>query len=173
MPKPSIGALAFIMRGEHVFVDAAADQNDDVLQAAGIENAAHLARHRGQIAAVDAHAADRNAVGFQPRRQFDDFARARFGVVGVDQQDHAVGPRAREILERRHLVVMHLHEGMRHGADNRNAVALAGEHIGGAGKARDVTRARRKKPGLGAVRGAQAEIGEVLARRRQHHARGF
>ena len=134
---------------------------------------ANLARHRGQVAAVDAHAADRNAVGLQFRRQLDHFARAGFGVVGVDQQDHAFGPRAREILERVRLVVVHLHEGMRHGADDRHAVALAGQHIGGAGKARDVARARRIKPGLGAVRGAQAEIGEVLAGRRQHHARGL
>jgi len=36
-----------------------------------------------------------------------------------------------------------------------------------------VARARRIKTGLGAVRGAQAEIGEDFPRRRQHHARGF
>ena len=60
---------------------------------------------------------------------------------------------------------------MRHGADDRDAVALAGQHIGGAGKARDIARARRIEPGLGAVRGAQAEIGKNLSGRRQHHAR--
>ena len=62
---------------------------------------------------------------------------------------------------------------MRHGADDRHAVALAGLDIGGAGKAGDIACARRKKPGLGAVRGAQTEIRENFSRRRQHHARGF
>ena len=109
----------------------------------------------------------------QSRRQFDHFARALFGVVGVDQKDHALRPRAREIFECGHFVAMHLYVGVRHGADNRHAVALAGQHIGGAGKAGEVTRPRRVKRGLGAVRGAQTEIGEDFARRRQHHARGL
>ena len=161
------------MRLQHVLVDAAAHQDDDVFQAAAVENGAHLARMRGEVAGIDAHAADRNAVGFEPRRQLHHFARALLGIVGVDQQDDALRPRAREILERGHLVVVHLHEGMRHGADDRHAVALAGEHIGGAGKAREVARACRIKSGLGAVRRAQAEVGQDLARRRQHHARGF
>ncbi len=127
----------------------------------------------GEVAAVDAHAADRDAVGFEARRQLHHFARALLGVVGVDQQDDALGPRAREILERGHLVVVHLHERVRHGADDRHAVAFAGEHIGGAGKAGDVAGARRIQSGLGAMRGAQAEIGQDFSRRRQHHARGF
>ena len=109
----------------------------------------------------------------QLRRELDDLPRAGLGVVGVDQQDHAFRPRAREILECRHLVVVHLHERMRHGADDRDAVAFAGEHVRGATKPGDIASTCRKQPGLGAVRGAQTEIRENFSRRGEHHARGF
>ena len=66
---------------------------------------------------------------------------------------------------------MGLDEGMRHRAEDRDAVALAGKHRGGAGESGDVARSRRPEAGLGAVRAAQAEIDQRLARRRQHHAR--
>src|SRR6185437_13650260 len=125
---------------QHVLVDAAADQYDDTVQPAGVEDGAHLARLRSEVAGVDAHAANGDAVGRKLGRERDDFARAGFGIVGVDQEDHAVRPRAREILERLRFVVVHLHEGMRHGADDRHAVARSGFHVGGAGKAGEVAR---------------------------------
>ena len=62
---------------------------------------------------------------------------------------------------------------MRHGAEDGDAEELVGEHRGSAGKARDVARARGKQAGLGAVRTAQAEIDETLARRGKHHAGGL
>ena len=62
---------------------------------------------------------------------------------------------------------------MRHGAVQRNAEPLAGEHRRRAGKAYEVTRARRQQAGLGAVRAPHAEIDQEFAGRGQHHARGF
>src|SRR5258708_20903932 len=88
-----------------VLSDAAADKDDHVLQAATVEDDAHLAPHRGQITAVDADATDCDAVGFQLRRQRYHFASAGLDVGGIDQEDHAFGPRAREILEARQLSV--------------------------------------------------------------------
>ncbi len=60
---------------------------------------------------------------------------------------------------------------MRHGAEDRDAEPLVGQDGGGAGKARDVAGAGRHEAGLGAMRAAQAEIDEALARRGKDHAR--
>ena len=76
MPKPSIGAFAFIIVCSTSSLMPPLTRMMTSLQAAVVENAPHLARHRGQVAAVDAHAADGDAVGLQARRQLDHFARA-------------------------------------------------------------------------------------------------
>ena len=72
------------------------------------------------------------------------FLCAGLGIVGVDQENHTFRPRPRKVLERHHLVSVYLHKGVRHRADNRNAVALAGEHVGRARKTGNVAGARRK-----------------------------
>ena len=69
-------------------------------------------------------------------------ARRGLGVPGVDQQHHVVGLGVGEMLEGQRLVVVRLHEGMRHGAEQRHAEQPAGLHIRGAGKTRDIARAR-------------------------------
>ena len=51
----------------------------------------------------------------------DDLFGRRFGVVGVDQQGEVLRPRAGEGLEGRGFVVIGLDEGMRHGAEGRDA----------------------------------------------------
>ena len=62
---------------------------------------------------------------------------------------------------------------MRHRAESGDAEALLGQHGGGAGKARDVARTGGHDAGFAAVRAAQAEIDQQLARRRKHHPRGL
>ena len=60
----------------------------------------------------------------QLRRQRHHLVRRRLGVPGVDQQHHVVGLRVGEMLEGQRLVVVRLDEGMRHGAEQRNAELL-------------------------------------------------
>ena len=62
---------------------------------------------------------------------------------------------------------------MRHRAEGGDAVELFRQHGGGARKSRDVARPRRHQPGFGAMRTAQPEIDQQLARRRQHHPRSL
>ena len=156
--EPVDGCFRRHHRLQHVLVNAATHQNDDILEPAGIKDVAHFPRHRRQIAAVDAHAADCDAVRLEFGRELHDFPRPGLGVVGIDQQHNPFGTRAGKILECGHFVVVHLHERMRHGANHRDSVVLAGEHIGGAGKPCDVAGACREKAGLGAVGGPQPEI---------------
>ena len=133
----------------------------------------HFICHRGKVAAVDAHAADIDAVSFQFRCQLHDLSGACLGVVGVDEENHAFRPRPRKVFEGRDLVSVHLHEGMRHGPDNGDPITLAGEDVGRAGKTRDVAGARGKQPGLGTMCRAQTEIGQYFPWRCEDHASGF
>ena len=87
MPKPSIGAPA---RDE---LRASSSSSRPPLakmvtsrEPAVVEDAPHALGERDQIAAVEAHAAHGDAGGLEARRERDDFARRRLGVVGVDQQ---------------------------------------------------------------------------------------
>ena len=167
-PSPSIGAFDPRKAGDRVLIEAAAGEDRHVGKPAGVEDAAHAARQRDEIAGVETNAADGDALGLEPRRQRHDLPRRRFGVVGVEQQDEIVGARLREGRERRRLVGERLDEGMRHRAVERDAEIAPGEHGGGAGKAGDIARARRHQPGLGAMRAPQAEIDQQLAGRGQH-----
>src|SRR5207245_523570 len=82
-------------------------------------------------------------------------------------------PSAAEILECLGLIVVHLDVRMRHGPEDGDAEELVRQYRGSTGKARDVACARGQQAGLGAVRTAQAEIDETLARRGKHHAGGL
>ena len=62
--------------------------------------------------------------------QADDVLHPAQRVVGVHQQG-GVREAAREGAEGLQLVVMRLHEAVRHGARYRYAVALPGQHVGG------------------------------------------
>ena len=75
-PKPSIGAPARSSSRDAVLVEPAAREDVDGSQSAVIEDAAHTLGGCDQIAAVEAHAADGDAVRLQPRRQRDHLARA-------------------------------------------------------------------------------------------------
>ncbi len=88
-------------RRELVLVQAAADEDVHIREPAVVENPPHRPGERGEIAAVDAHGAHRDAVGLELRRQRDHLAGRRLGVVGVDQQGQVLAPRAGEVLERR------------------------------------------------------------------------
>jgi len=127
----------------------------------------------GKIAGIDAHPLDADAVNGQPRRQLHHLAGGGLGVPGIDQQHHVVGLGMGEMFERQGFVVVRLDEGMRHGAEHRDAELLPGQHVRGPGESRDVGRACRQQAGLGTVGAAQAEVHQQLVRCHQHRARGL
>ena len=174
MPKPSIGrALHAEQLAQGEFVDAAAGEDLHLAQAASVEDPADLTCMLREIAAVQAHGADADVVARQARGELHDLACRGLGIVGVDQEGDVVGMAAREVLERLRLAVVGLDEGVRHGAEDRHAVALPREHGGGARHPGEIGGARRVQTGLGPMRAAQAEVHQQLAGRLQDRARGL
>ena len=100
MPKPSIGAPAWSISRELILVESAAGEDAHLAQPAFIEDAADTLGQRDEIAAVQAHAADRDPARLEPRRKRNDLPRGRLGIVGIDQKRQVLGPRLREVLER-------------------------------------------------------------------------
>ena len=170
-PRPSIGAPARVKA-------ASASSSRPPLakivtrgKSARIENAAHAARQRVDIAGIEPHAADRDAGRLKPRRQRHDFAGRGLGVVGVEQQHEIVRPRLRERGKCRGLVVERLDEGMRHGAVERDAERASGLAPSRCRRSRRVACPRGHQPGLGAVRAPHAEIDQTLPGAASMHAR--
>src|SRR4029450_13294519 len=104
-----------------MLVEIAAREYRDVGTSAGVENRAHAARMLTQIAAVDAHALERDARAAQARGQGDDLVCGALGVVGIDQQHGIFRVRAREKIETGPFVSMCLDVRVGHRAEQRNA----------------------------------------------------
>src|SRR5690606_16726812 len=69
------------------------------------------------------------------------------------------------------LVVVRLHERMRHGAEERDAELGAGEHRRRPRVAREVGCAGGEEPGFGAVRAPEPEVDELAPGRGEDAAR--
>src|SRR6185312_11838270 len=91
---------------ESVFVEAAAREDDHLLQALAIEDRSHASGVLGKIAAVDAHAADPDTVARELRRKLRHALSRLLRIVGINQQHDAVRAAPREILEGLRLVIM-------------------------------------------------------------------
>ena len=83
--KAIIGRAGGQQRRDLFLIEIATAQNRHLTQAAGIENVPYPPRLFSQIAAVDAHALDGDAVLAQVRRQLHQGPRGGLGVVGVEQ----------------------------------------------------------------------------------------
>jgi hypothetical protein len=170
MPKPSIGAPGAMIRERIVLVEAAAGE-DDTSRRPPASRICRTLRDRRKIAAVEAHA----AIGCLRAAAVE---RARPPSLPPPRcrryRSAARGSRAAtgEALEGFDLVVVRLHEGMRHRAEERDAEVLRRAPSRCRRSRRCSSRARREA-GLGAMRAAQPEIDELLPRRGQHHARGL
>ena len=84
-PKPSIGALPR-RRGQHSSSSPPLAKMVTSCSPPASRMPRTLLRQRREIAAVEAHGADRDAGGLEPRRQRHHFSRRRFGVVGVEEE---------------------------------------------------------------------------------------
>ena len=95
MPKPSIGAPA---RSSAATLSSSSPPLAKILTSRRPPSSrmrAHRPRQCREIAAVEAHGADRDAVGLEPRRERDHLPGAGLGVVGVDQQRQVVAAATR------------------------------------------------------------------------------
>src|SRR5690606_8351345 len=103
-------------------------------------------------------------------RQSNDFPRRGFGIVGIDEEDESLGPGFGKRLESGDFIVEGLNEGMRHRAEYRNPVELAGGHRRCSGISDDVAGPRRHETSLGSMGSPQAEVDELLTGCQQHMA---
>ena len=154
-----------------VLVKIAARKDGRLAQARAVKDAAGAPRERREVAAVEPHALDRDALAPERRGERRNLAYRGFRVVGIDQEHGSFRKRPRKVRKRLRLVVVRLHEGMRHGAEHRYAEERVREHGGRAAVTGDIRGARGQQPGFRAVRPPQPEIHQQLARRRQHAAR--
>ena len=156
-----------------MLVEVAAGEDDHVAQTRSVEHCARGFRVSREIAAVEPHARDPDALGLQRRIELDHPGHRRLGVVGVDQHHRPRRPRAGEILERLALAAMRLDERVRHRAEHRNAVLQAGLGGRAAVEAGQPGRPRREQRGLGAVGAAHAEVDQLAPAPREDDARGL
>ena len=140
-------------------------------ESAPVENAADTLCEAGKVAAVEADAADRDSRRLQSWCERDHLPGRGLGVVGVEEKSEAFRPCLGKMLEGGGFVVMRLDEGMRHGAEGRDAEQPLGLDRGGAGESDEVAGACGEHARLRAVGAAEAEIDEEPALRGKHHAR--
>jgi len=114
-----------------VLVQAAAAEDDRVLEARGVEQRAGGQRQLGEIAGVEAQAAQPVAARGQLAADLDRAPDPLDRVVGVDEQDGAVGVGAGEGAEGLQLVAEGLYVGVSHGAGDGDPVDAPGEHVAG------------------------------------------
>ena len=143
------------------------------MEAACVEDVPDLPGVVRKVAAVEPHALDANALGAQPRRERHRLLGRRLGVVRVQQEDDVIRQIAGVTKKRLGLVVVRLHEGMRHRAVHRDAEAQVRQDGRGARHPRQVGGARREETGLRAMGTAQPEVDQELAGRDEHGARRF
>ena len=79
-----------------IFIEIAAGENRQLVKTSSIENGAHVARMFAEVAAVDAHAVDSGAAGFQSSRQVNRLGCGSLDVIGVEEQDDIPGVRSGE-----------------------------------------------------------------------------
>ena len=83
--------------GQRILVEAAAGEDRHVGKPPRSRMPRTLFGQGDEIAAVQPHAADRDARGLAAAAPAPRLSGRGFGVVGVDEQDQIVGPRAREL----------------------------------------------------------------------------
>src|SRR5581483_6263535 len=146
-----------------VLVETAAGDELDLGKTRVIENAPHLASEDGEVAAVDARAAE----FFAARRELvgdrDGIFRAGDRIVGIEQEHTAVGKALRVRSERVDLALEARDERMRHRAHDGNGVSLSREYVARAGAAGDIARARDLHAGINAVRAPEREVDDAAA----------
>src|SRR5678815_1023922 len=86
-----------------------------------IEDAPHLERMLGQIAAIESYTFDFNTVARQRWREPDNFLCSSFRIVGIDEQDHVLWQCTCKVVEGHGLIVMGLNERVGHCAVYGNA----------------------------------------------------
>src|SRR6202041_4084503 len=104
-----------------------------------------LAAELIEVTAVQPDALDFHARLANPRGDRGRTLDTAYRVVSINQQRAESREARDEIAERVALAFVRHHEAVTHRAENRNAVTLAGEHVGGTMKARHVARTRRDK----------------------------
>src|ERR1051325_11544897 len=123
-----------------------------------------------EFAAIDPSPRDVEASGREPRRQLNNAFGGPFGVISVDQQHQIPRPRSGEMLERGDLIVMHLDEGMGHGASDRDTELESGGQGRLPRKAGNMAGALCEHPGSRPMPPPQYEIDQRPASGSQHHS---
>src|ERR1035441_8045507 len=149
-----------------VFVQVAAHHDLGAGVACVVEDTAHLAGERAEIAAVQADSPHRAA-------ECGGAAGAFQRVVGVDQVDGGRAEDALEFAEGVGLAGEGHDPGMGGGAHHRDAVPESGERVAGAGAAAEPGGPRAQRAGFGSVRAARAELHHGTPGGGRGAARGF
>ena len=154
-----------LQRGDRVFIEVVRHRDLRVDRAERVELVAHALGERGQVARVDAHAAELRASHFHRR------SHGLLDVVRVDEQRGVLTERGDLRFERGAFAVVHQGEAVRGRADRGQAVQLRGEQVRRALESTDDRCARRRhgRPFVGAP-AAHVHARAVLCGRR--HARG-
>ena len=126
---------------------------------------------RAQVAAVDAHAPDRDAIGPELGRELDHLVGRPLRIVGIDQQDGIIRMRTSEAFECRNLVAMRLHVGMGHRSVDRNPELPRGFDGRSSRETGEIACTRRQQTGLCTVGPTQAKVDQHPIGRREHAPR--
>ncbi len=153
---------------ELVFVEAPAAKDLHITAPVRVQDGADFDRQLCQVTTVQPYTADMYAFGAKLVDQAGCRLRRFDRVIGIDQQDRALGIHARKVFEGRELRGMRLDEGMRHRAVDRDAVCRVGEHRRRSRETGDVGCASGHQAGFCAVCPAQPEVDQQFARRSQH-----
>ena len=154
-----------------MLVEIAAGEDHRIPETSVVEDRAHRARQRIEIAAVEPHALDPDASRCELRRDARNATCALHRVVGVDEQHCVSGKRLREIDESLLFVVVRLHERVCHRAEYGDAEARRGVRGSRSCKADNERGTRRQRAGLGAVCAPQPEVDQRTTAGGQHRAR--
>src|SRR4030067_2726749 len=105
-----------------MFVQVPTGENRALFRAARIENAPPPPRVLSEVATVDAHRLERDALPSKPGGKGHRLARRNLGVIGIDEENGVVRMGAGEMLEGDRFIVMRLNERMGHGAKHWDIV---------------------------------------------------
>src|SRR5262249_40834577 len=143
-------------------VQVAAREDGDLLEAAPIEDRAYPPGVVGEVAAVEANAVDADAARPEARAEYHHLLGRGLRIVGVEQEDDVLRLCLGEAEKRLRLVRVRLHEGVRHGPEERHSEAHPGEYVRRAREAREIARSRREQSGFRPVGTTEPEVDKHL-----------
>ena len=162
--------ILLLERGDDVLVEVIAGDDAGLLKACLIEELPRLQAKVGEVTAVDAHACQLAATGFEDFAYFYGMLYALDGVIGIDEQHAVIGHDLGIGLEGFQLGVKRHDPAMGMGACDGDAKELAREHVAGARAAAYVGGAAGRKGAVDALGAAQAKLKDRLAAGGDIHA---